>query len=131
MHLSRDQFAAWLERYIEAWRSNDPADIGDLFSEDVIYSQSGGHTAIEGREAVVKDWLEEAYAPGESWEASYEPLAIEGQVHVAVGSTRYLRDSGERDEYSNVFICRFDEDGRCHDLKEWYMKAPSPVTRLG
>ena len=28
MHLTRDQFAAWLGRYIEAWRSNDPAQIG-------------------------------------------------------------------------------------------------------
>ena len=48
MHLTRDQFAAWLDRYIEAWRSGDPADIAGLFSEDVSYSQSGGQTSLEG-----------------------------------------------------------------------------------
>lgn len=130
MHVTRDVFASWLDRYIAAWRSNDPADIGDLFSEDVIYSQTGGHSTIEGREAVVRDWLEEAYSPGGEWQASYEPLAIEDEVHVAIGSTRYVRASGEREEFSNVFVCRFDEDGRCQALTEWYMQAPSPVSRL-
>ena len=28
---------AWLNRYIEAWKSYDPQAIGDLFSEDAVY----------------------------------------------------------------------------------------------
>ena len=130
MHLTRDQFAGWLDRYIEAWRSGDPADIGDLFSQDVSYSQNGGQTSLDGRDAVVDDWLEEAYEPSADWEASYEPLAIEDQVHVAVGSTRYLREGGVREEFSNIFVCRFDDDGRCSELREWWMLGPSPIERL-
>ena len=130
MHLTRDQFAGWLSRYIEAWRSGDPADIGDLFSEDVSYSQNGGQTGLDGREAVVAAWLEGAYEPTASWEAYYEPLAIEDQVHVAVGSTRYLREDGVREEFSNIFVCRFDDDGRCCELREWWMLGPSPVERI-
>jgi ketosteroid isomerase-like protein len=130
MHLTRDQFAAWLTRYIEAWRSGDQSDIGDLFSEDVSYSQNGGQTTIAGREAVVTDWLEESYQPDASWEAYYEPLTIEEEIHVAVGSTRYLREMGVREEFSNIFVCRFDDDGRCRELREWWMLAPSPVERL-
>jgi ketosteroid isomerase-like protein len=130
MHLTRDQFAAWLDRYIAAWRSGDAGDIGDLFSEDVTYSQDGGQTSIGGREAVVRDWLEAAYEPDAEWEASYEPLAIEDQVHVAVGSTRYRREDGVQEDFSNIFVCRFDEDGRCRDLREWWMLAPSPISRL-
>jgi ketosteroid isomerase-like protein len=130
MHLTRDQFAAWLTRYIEAWRSGDRSDIGDLFSEDVSYSQNGGQTSIAGREAVVIDWLEESYQPDASWEAYYEPLTIEEEIHVAVGSTRYLRENDVREEFSNIFVCRFDDDGRCRELREWWMLAPSPVERL-
>ena len=37
MQLSRDEFAAWLDGYVAAWRSNDAADIGGLFSADVRY----------------------------------------------------------------------------------------------
>lgn len=130
MHLTRDQFAAWLDRYIAAWRSGDPEAIGDLFSEDVVYSQNGGQTSISGREAVVADWLEAVSTSDAEWEASYEPLAIEDQVHVAVGSTRDILADGVREDYSNIFVIRFDEDGRCCDLREWWMRAPSPVERL-
>ncbi len=130
MHLTRDDFASWLDRYIAAWRSGDPAHIGDLFSEDVTYSQDGGQTATEGREAVVKTWLDHAYEPELAWEAAYEPLAIEDQVHVGVGSTRYRREDGTREDFSNIFVCRFDDEGRCCDLREWWMRAPSPVARL-
>ncbi len=130
MHLTRDQFADWLDRYIAAWRSGDPAEIGDLFSEEVVYSQNGGQTSLEGRAAVVADWLADAYEPEAEWEASYEPLAIEEQVHVAVGSTRYLRENGVHEDFSNIFVCRFDDDERCCDLREWWMLAPSPVSRL-
>ena len=130
MHLTRDRFAAWLERYIEAWRSADPAAIGDLFSAEVRYSQDGGQSSLEGREAVVKDWLEASYEPDLAWEASYEPLAIEQELHIGIGSTRYLREDGAREDFSNIFVCRFDADGRCSDLREWWMRAPSPVARL-
>lgn len=130
MTLTRDQFASWLDRYIAAWRSGEADDIADLFSEDVTYSQTGGQTVIEGREAVVRDWLEESYEPDLSWEAAYEPLAIEAEVCVGVGSTRYLREDGSREDFSNIFVCRFDDEGRCHDLREWWMRAPSPVERL-
>jgi len=130
MHLSRDQFAAWLGRYIEAWRSADADVIGSLFSADCSYSYNGGHTTVVGREAIVEAWL----GDGErgSWKAAYEPLAIEGEVHVAVGSTRYYGDGGAvRDEYSNIFSCRFDDAGQCTVFSEWWMRAPSPVDRLG
>ena len=131
MHLTRDGFASWLDRYVAAWRSGDPDDIGDLFSEDVTYSQTGGQTVVEGRAAVVKDWLEASYEPELSWEAAYEPLAIEDQVYVGVGSTRYLREDGSREDFSNIFVCRFDQDGRCTELREWWMRAPSPVSPTG
>ena len=129
MHLSRDSFGAWLDRYIEAWRSRDPQAIGDLFSVGCSYSYRGGHTSVEGRAAIVADWLAEEEEG--SWEAAYEPLAIEEEVHVAIGSTRYFDEAGTvRDEYSNIFVCRFDADGRCRDFSEWWMRAPGPVGRL-
>jgi hypothetical protein len=129
MHLTRDQFAVWLGRYIEAWRSRDPEAIGALFSADCSYSYDGGHTATVGREAIVGDWLDEEEAG--SWEAAYEPLAIEDQVHVSIGWTRYADEDGVlRDEFSNVFVCRFDGEGQCTSFSEWWMRPPSPVSRL-
>jgi ketosteroid isomerase-like protein len=129
MHLSRNQFGTWLGRYVEAWRSGDPAAIGELFSADCSYSFRGGHTTVVGRENIVKAWLGEA-EPG-SWDASYEPLAIEDEVHVSIGWTRYADEAGApRDEFSNIFVCRFDDAGQCTRFSEWWMRAPGPVGRL-
>ena len=129
MHLSRDRFGSWLDRYIEAWRSRDPDAIGALFSADCAYSYQGGHTPVAGREAIVASWLDDA--DQRPWEAAYEPLAIEDEVHVAIGSTRYLDEAGAVEvEYSNIFVCRFDEAGQCREFSEWFLRAPGPVGRL-
>ena len=129
MHLTRDQFASWLGRYVEAWRSRDADVIGDLFSADCAYSYRGGHDVVSGREEIVQGWRAEE--EGGSWEAAYEPLAIDDQVHVSIGWTRYFDEGGlVRDEYSNIFVCRFDDDGRCLEFSEWWMRAPGPVGRL-
>jgi hypothetical protein len=121
--MTRDEFASWLGRYIEAWRSNDPVAIGDLFSEDAVYSYHGGSDRTEGRDAIVAGWLEEPDPPG-SWEAHYEPLAIEGGTFVAKGESRYFDPDGSvRDDYSNVFVCTFDADGRCRSFAEWFVRT--------
>ena len=130
MHLTREQFAAWLGRYVEAWRVGDADLIGALFSLDCAYSYRGGHTVVTGRTAIVQAWLDEEETG--SWEAAYEPLAIEERVHVAIGTTRYFDDGGlPRDTFSNIFVCRFDEAGQCTEFSEWWMRAPGPTERLG
>ena len=51
-------------------------------------------------------------------------LAIDGDVFVAHGRTRYLTDDRaevER-EFANVFVCRFDAEGRCREFTEYYMR---------
>jgi ketosteroid isomerase-like protein len=115
-------FQSWLDRYIEAWRSNDASKIGDLFSEQVTYRYHPWDDPVRGRDAIVRDWLE-APDPPDSWEASYRPLAIEGDLAIAVGESRYLTEdrSAVEKRYHNVFVCRFDADGRCSDFTEYFM----------
>ena len=126
MHLTRDGFAAWLGRYVGAWRSRDAGAIGGLFSSDASYSYRAGAAVVNGREAIVGAWLAEEDEG--TWEAHYEPLAVEAEVHVAIGWTRYYREDGSlRDEYSNIFVCRFDDAGQCTELTEWWMRTgPEP-----
>ncbi len=116
-------FQSWLNRYIDAWRLLDPVAIGDLFSADVRYAYDPFEEAVVGRKAVVDSWLADPDEPG-SWEADYEVLAIDGDAHVAHGRTRYLTDdrSGIDREFANVFVCRFDAEGRCREFTEWYMR---------
>ena len=116
----------WLERYVDAWRSYDPSDIGDLFSVDAVYRYHAwdeGDDVVHGRDAIVASWLEDTDEPG-SWSASYEPWLVAGDRAVALGVSRYR--PGEREEvpreYHNVFLLRFDGEQRCTEFTELYAR---------
>lgn len=115
---------AWLDGYVEAWRTNDRAQVEALFTEDAEYRYrpyGGDEYANHGREAIVAEWLDETDPP-DSWEASYEPFAVEGDRAVATGFSRYFAsDKGPERTFHNVFLLRFTKDGRCADFSEYYM----------
>ena len=122
--MNRSDVQAWLDRYVEAWRSNDRAAIEALFSEDAVYGyrpwDSDKHT-VRGREAIVESWLEEPDAPG-SWDAAYEPWAVEGDRAVAIGWSRYEATGGNPLQlYHNAYLLEFAPDGRCRSFHEFYM----------
>ena len=121
--MDRAGFRDWLQRYTDAWRLNDPVAIGDLFSTDVRYAYDPYGEAVVGRPAVVASWLDDPDEPS-SWQADYDVLAVDGDVFVAHGRTRYLTDdrSEVEREFANVFVCRFDADGRCREFTEYYMR---------
>jgi ketosteroid isomerase-like protein len=111
------QVQDWLDAYLEAWRSNDAAAIGALFSDDATYAYHPHSEPLRGRDAIVASWLEHDDAPG-SWQASYAPLLTDGDRAIATGETRYANGR----TFSNLFVMRFDEQGRCRDFVEWYME---------
>jgi ketosteroid isomerase-like protein len=113
-------FQAWLDRYVGAWRSGDREAIAGLFSADADYYYGPYREPVHGGDAVASDWIDDADEPG-SWEAEYRPLAIEGDVAVATGESRYTNGR----TYSNIFVCRFDDAGRCTEFREWFMPHPN------
>ena len=118
--MTRDDVAAWLTRYVEAWRTYDPELIGSLFSADAEYRYRPSDEPVVGREAIVADWLADRDEPG-TWQARYEPWAIDGDRVVASGATRYQDNDGGRD-YRNVFLLEFDTDGRCRSFTELWVE---------
>lgn len=114
----------WLADYVDAWKSYDRDAIEALFAEGASYRYHPADEPIVGVEAIVDSWLDEPDAPG-SFEASYEPFAIEADRAVATGTSTYLDKRGEvRAVYDNCFLLRFDTDGRCSEFVEWYVKQP-------
>jgi hypothetical protein len=121
--MTGDGVQAWLDRYVAAWRSYDPAGIGALFSDDATYAYhpwDDGDQVLRGRAAIVANWLEEPDQP-DSWSADYRPLLVSGDRAVATGVTRY--DNGQ--VYDNMWVLRFDDAGRCAEFVEWYMLRPA------
>ena len=133
--MDRSTVRAWLDRYVEAWKTYDRATITDLFSADATYRYhpyDAGDDVVRGRDAIVRDWIEpegdssSRDEPG-SYDAHYEPYAVDGDRAVAVGWSNYWSDETRATLeriYDNVFLLRFDADGRCADFTELFMKRP-------
>lgn len=128
--MTRDDVQAWLDHYIEAWRGNRAELIEPLFSEDAVYRYrpyGGDDSGSVGRDAIVRDWLDEPDPP-DSWEAQYAPYAVEEDRAVATGISRYAaREDEPAKVYHNVFLLRFDPDGRCSDFTELFMLEKPPA----
>ena len=123
--MDRSSLQAWLDRYVEAWRSNDPELIGVLFTDDAEYRYHPHDEPVRGRAAIVASWLEEPDEPG-TWRASYGAFAVDGDAAVATGTSTYLSADGSVDRtYHNAYLMRFDPDGRCRSFTEWYILEPS------
>lgn len=123
--MTHEEVQTWLNGYIEAWASNDAETIADLFTPDAVYSYrpwENEKVTVRGRDAIVASWLESPDEPG-SWEARYEPYAVEGNRAVAVGWSRY-EPTDERPEltYHNAYLLEFGDDGRCSSFHEfWFL----------
>lgn len=123
--MDRESVKAWLDKYIEAWRTYDPAQIGDLFSEDALYFYSpfDEHDPVRGRAAIVADWRKEPNAVWFLGSTLCARRAVEGNVGVAQGRTRYFAPDGSIErEFDNIFVLHFDGAGRCARFTEWYMQ---------
>jgi ketosteroid isomerase-like protein len=113
----------WLEAYVKAWESYSPEAIGALFSEDAIYFFHPFEEPVRGRKAIVESWLKDQDPPG-TFEATYAPIAVDGNIAVVQGRSRYFKDSTRSEltrQWDNVFVIEFDDAGRCRSFSEWFV----------
>ncbi len=124
--MDRQGFQNWLDGYVEAWKTYDPDKIAALFADDVVYKYHPadvGDDILEGRAAVVANWLENKDPEG-TVDADYEPLAIDGDTYVAHGHSDYFDGPGGplRDQYFNVYVCKFNDRGECTIFTEYWIQ---------
>ena len=117
--MDRDEVQRWLDDYVAAWKSYDGEAIGALFAEDCEYSYRPHSDTVRGRDAIVRSWLEDDPDMPGTYEASYAPFAVEGDVAVAVGTSSYTDPEAV---YDNCYLLRFDAEGRCSEFTEFFMK---------
>ena len=95
-----DHAQRWIDGYLAAWASNDPAAITALFTPD-------------------GDWIERKDEPG-TWQAWLEPLLVHDDTAIVTGKVDYT--NGNR--YANLWVIRFGDDGRAAEFTEWWMDRP-------
>ena len=120
--VTREQVQAWLDAYIDAW--NDLRG-----GHDRRALQRGCELCLPPRRRARArprgDRGELAREPDEARprEAGYAPLLVDGDRAVATGETVYT--DGRR--FSNLFVLRFDAEGRCSEFVEWFVENPAAI----
>jgi ketosteroid isomerase-like protein len=110
----------WIAAYLRAWDSNDPAEIGALFTDDALYYIEPAAEPWCGRDAIVEGWLGRKDEPGDAT-FEWQPLVDTVDLGVITGRATY---STQR--YSNLWVIRFDGEGRCREFTEWWMLDREP-----
>jgi len=112
------QLAAWIDSYVDAWSTNEPADIVALFSEGARYYTAPWREPWEGHDGILEGWLEEQRDDPGTWRFRYEVLAASGELGFVRGWTDYT----DGDRYDNLWIVRLGPDGLCSEFTEWFME---------
>jgi hypothetical protein len=68
-----NRITAWVEGYQRAWNSNDPAEIGALFTDDARYCQRPYWEPWSGREQIIAEWLAHKDEP-DDYTFSWHPI---------------------------------------------------------
>jgi uncharacterized protein (TIGR02246 family) len=116
------QVSAWIDGYVRAWNSNDPPDIAALFTEDAEYYTAPFRPPWRGRDEIVSGWLERRDEPGETT-FTWSPLVVTDEVAIIQGQTTYPAET-----FSNLWVIRLVNDGRCREFTEWWMEQPASPT---
>lgn len=114
----RAEIGDWVRRYVDAWESNDPEEIGALFTDDARYFTAPYRQPWTGREGIVAGWLDRKDEPG-GWRFSWELLGADDDLGFVKGLTSYEDGS----DYSNLWVIRVEEDGRASEFIEWWMQV--------
>ena len=112
------RYDTWVRGYMKAWESNDPSDIGTLFTENAEYFTAPWRDPWHGRQGIVDGWLGRKDEPG-TWTFEYEIAIGDEKLGVFKGTTRYQDPDPD---YVNLWLIRLDEAGQCTEFTEYWME---------
>jgi ketosteroid isomerase-like protein len=114
--MNESDIERWVEAYVKAWESNDPTAIRAVFTEDARYFTAPYREPWSGGDEIVKEWLGRKDEQG-TWTFRSEVMAVAGSLGFVRGWTVY-----DDATYSNLWVIRLADDGRCEEFTEWWMK---------
>ncbi len=108
----------WLERYRRAWETADADAVVELFTDDASYRSSIFAEAHVGRDAIRAYW-ERATAPQKAVAVRIGRPFVDGE-RVAAEWWTTMEDEGAEITLPGCLLLRFDADGRCRELREYW-----------
>ena len=119
---TKAQVIAWSEAYRVAWETADSAAVGALFSADANYRSNIFEEPHAGRQGVEDYWTSVTAVQSDVKVWMGSPV-IEGERVIVEFWTRMLVGGSEL-TLPGCLLMRFDEDGLCTDLREYWQTLP-------
>ena len=120
--MTRDDVARWVARYEKAWRSPKVEGLRELFAEDASYIRSPWAEPIVGLPAIGAFWEGARSGADEAFEMESSIVALDGSTAVVRVAVEY----GTGDRWRDLWVIRFDGNGRCEVFEEWPFAPGQP-----
>jgi ketosteroid isomerase-like protein len=115
--MDRQQVADWVSAYERLWRTAGTDGLAEIFTPDATYLQRPFREPVVGLPAIQHMWDDERDGPEEPFETASDVLAVEGDTAVVRLHVRYGPPRNE--EWLDLWVIRYAEDGRCRAFEEW------------
>jgi len=105
----------WLDGYLAAWSSKDPADVRAIFTDEAEYwFRPDDPEPVRGIDAIIEAWLEPEPTVAEP---SLDVLIEDERLGIITGRVEYPGHAS----YANMWEVHFAPDGRAEKFVEWFM----------
>jgi len=108
----------WLAAYRRAWIERDPDAAAALFTEDAPYREQPYDEPFVGRSGVRGYWADVTATQSEVELEYGTPLVVGNRAAVEWWAT--LVNDGNEVTLAGSFMLRFDEEGLCSELREYW-----------
>jgi ketosteroid isomerase-like protein len=115
--IDRESVGQWLTGYEAAWRAPGTEGLAALFTSDAVYSQGPYEQPVTGLDAIKRMWEEEREAPDEVFTMTTDVVAVDDPAAVVRAEVHYGDPPVQ--EYRDLWVVRFADDGRCTWFEEW------------
>jgi hypothetical protein len=121
--VDREQVQAWVDEYVLWWRESDPAGVPVLFTPDVHYLRSPYEVPIVGHAALAEFWVADR---GQTFAVTSAVVAADDRNAVVRLQVTYLEP--QQQEYRDLWVMQFADDGRVELFEEWPFFPGQPLT---
>jgi hypothetical protein len=129
--LDTDALRRWLDAYGRAWETGDADLAVSLYSSDIEYYETPYDEPKRGTEGV-RRYCDEAASAQRDVRFWHRPYAVLGDTAIAGWGASFIRvPSGVSVELDGIFVLKFDEHGRCRELREWWHRRETPAVTEG
>ena len=112
----------WVAAYGRAWEDGDPDAAVALFTDDAVYRSHTSREPNRGRDGIHAYWTEATSDQADVDVEFGQPIVAGRRVAVEWWAT--MRVGGEELTLPGCLVLRFDEDGLCEELREYWFVEP-------